>query len=100
MDDADRTTPIRHTSTHTYTVEHFADPFKKCRVCDEWVDGYVVAPEHDEEGENWPCRHRGYDDLCPSWSPVDGCRCAEHLGFVDHPVRPENGSGAGTGPDA
>jgi hypothetical protein len=36
---------------------------------------------------NMPCGHIGdYDDLCPSWSPVDGCLCAEYLGHVPHPA--------------
>lgn len=79
--------------THTFTVERFADPFKKCRVCDEWVDGYIVAPSlyHAEDGENSPCRHRGYIDLCPSWSPVSGCRCAKFFGFVGHITRAPSG---------
>ena len=27
-----------------------------------------------------------YDDLCPSWGPVDGCQCLAHLGHVPHPA--------------
>lgn len=75
---------MQYTRTHTWTVEHFADPFKECRVCGRRVEGYVVSLHHEEDGANWPCLHFGYDSLCPSWSPVDGCRCAKHLGYVPH----------------
>lgn len=48
----------------------FADPYKKCDHCKGWVDG--------ARGLNLiPCGHQGtYTDVCPSWSPVDGCNCA------------------------
>lgn len=53
-----------------------------CDECGAWVEGYVET-EHAEHGENWPCRHRGYGDVCPSWSPVDGCVCAKY-GYPEH----------------
>ncbi len=52
----------------------FADPYKRCRSCGAWVDG--VEEVRRGPGENIPCRHEtSYDDVCPSWSPVDGCKC-------------------------
>lgn len=63
----------------------FADPFKRCRRCGEWVDAYDPAC-----GEVLPCGHaRGYLDVCPSWGPVDGCGC-EQMGLPPHPRRDPN----------
>lgn len=78
-----------HTSTHTFTTEQFADPHLVCTECGRHVEGYVVAPGHPEDMENWPCRHKWMANLCPSWSPVDGCQCLEHLGAVGHPTAEE-----------
>ena len=61
----------------------FADPYKICCTCGGWVTGYRNHPHQVE-----PCGHDDYRDVCPSWSPVDGCCCLEHLGKVDHPVPP------------
>lgn len=51
----------------------FADPYKQCRQCGGWVTGTR------DEGRPFtlvPCGHQSdYRDVCPSWSPVDGCRC-------------------------
>jgi hypothetical protein len=52
----------------------FADPYKKCLQCGQWVDGAEDVP-----GPLLliPCGHRcHYRDVCPSWGPVDGCTCA------------------------
>jgi len=59
----------------------FADPYKKCVECGRWVNGAV-------EGIGplvlVPCGHRSdYRDVCPSWSPIDGCTCA----LTVHPQR-------------
>ena len=75
------------TATHTHTVVRYADPFLICEECGLRAEGYVHSPGHEEDFENWPCRHRApIKSLCPSWSPVDGCRCAEVFGRVDHPA--------------
>lgn len=51
----------------------FADPYKKCRGCGGWVDG---VDKSSGLGANIPCGHViSYDDVCPSWGPVDGCTC-------------------------
>lgn len=55
------------------TATWYADPYKKCLVCGSWIEGAVdiVGPL-----TLIPCNHkRGYEDLCPSWGPVDGCMC-------------------------
>jgi hypothetical protein len=76
--------PISHTTVHTFTVEHYANPFLICTVCRKSVVGYIHSPEHAENWKNFPCHHLGITSSCPSWSPVDGCRCQEHLGSVEH----------------
>lgn len=63
----------------------FADPYKTCDECAGWITGIG--------GEALvPCGHHAtYTDQCPSWGPVDGCSCQEHLGYVSHgepPVPP------------
>lgn len=66
------------TITHTYTRTH-AEICSECRqkVDYWWEDGPPV---------NFPCEHRAdYQNLCPSWGPVDGCQCQAHLGHVPHP---------------
>lgn len=73
--------------THTYTRTHeaikFADPFKVCNQCGGWITGILSIP--DGPDLTTPCEHEGgYIDICPSWSPVDGCLCVEHLGRVEH----------------
>ncbi|ROO51091.1 hypothetical protein EDC02_5955 [Micromonospora sp. Llam0] len=78
-----------HTRTHVEIT--FADPHLRCTRCQGWVTGY-----HDPErcgpgcSEGWAnvpcgCERAGVDSMCPSWGPVDGCRCDP----VDHPVPPE-----------
>ncbi len=76
------------TITRTYTRTHntitFADPYKQCLKCGGWVDGVLDAPGPPIVT---PCEHEGtYKDVCPSWSPVDGCSCHEY-GWK-HPMRP------------
>ena len=72
--------------TSVYNTIEFADPFKQCVQCGAWVDGVLCI--EGSAWENLPCGHAAdYRSLCPSWSPVDGCCCAEHFGHVPHPVR-------------
>jgi hypothetical protein len=73
------------------TPVQFADPYKVCNECGGWVTGAVMLstaqPGRSGGGKLvvLPCEHeRGYEDVCPSWSPVDGCQCEEHLGHVPH----------------
>jgi hypothetical protein len=81
------------TLTRTHTRTHLAitpaNPFLACAECGKRAEGF-----HDdrcgcdiERPVNFPCEHyAAYDDLCPSWSPVDGCTCLAHLGYVPHPA--------------
>lgn len=78
---------LTHTHTRTYTVTVFADPYKVCTVCGEHVCGV-----RDQPGPLVlvPCDHQApYADTCPSWGPVDGCRCQQQLGEVPHLPAPE-----------
>jgi len=75
-----------HTLTHITIVP--ANPYLICATCRERVEAF-----HDDRcgcGEtrpmNMPCGDYGdYIDTCPSWGPVDGCQCLEHLGHIPHP---------------
>ena len=54
--------------------ERFADPYKVCEDCGDWITGSVEIP--GEPLILMPCEHQAaYRDLCPSWGPVDGCKC-------------------------
>lgn len=75
---------LTHTYTRTFNTINFADPYKKCLQCGAWVDGALDAP-----GPLIlvPCEHQSdYRDVCPSWSPVDGCGCADYSSR--HPEKP------------
>jgi hypothetical protein len=64
---------VRTTHTKTYNTIDFADLYKRCTKCGRQVTGVLCIT-----GKPWPnipCEHVGYEDTCPSWSPVDGCRC-------------------------
>lgn len=77
------------THVSTYNAVLFADPYKVCNQCGGWVDGVLDMPGVPL---TVPCEHRsGYTDVCPSWGPVDGCQCMEHLGYVPHRARPQQG---------
>lgn len=73
------------TRVHRYIT--FANPHLRCDQC-----GKRVPRHHDDDccgcaGGFWnePCGHEGgVTSACPSWSPVDGCRCLEQLGVVEH----------------
>ena len=64
-----------------------ANPYLVCAVCGQRAEEF-----HDPRcgcglrgPVNFPCGHTAdYQDLCPSWGPVDGCQCQEHLGYVPH----------------
>lgn len=66
-------------------VTLFADPYKKCDTCHCWIDGALDT----DSGPLVliPCGHSAYRDLCPSWSPVDGCGCAHAPGAPAHERR-------------
>lgn len=75
-----------HTRTHVYIT--WANPYIQCDQCGQWVTGW-----HDldrcgcDENYCWlePCGHNAEaTNVCPSWGPVDGCSCQQHLGRVDH----------------
>jgi hypothetical protein len=78
---------VTHTRTHITITP--ANPFLACSACAKRVEAF-----HDDRcgcGEsgpmNLPCGHYGgYEDVCPSWGPVDGCQCREHLGYLPHPA--------------
>ena len=56
----------------------FANPFLACEVCGKRVRTRPAL-------WNEPCGHAApMNSVCPSWSPVDGCQCLEHLGKVEH----------------
>jgi hypothetical protein len=90
------TATLTHTFTQTHNVIKLANPFLACGTC-----GKCVEARHDDrcgcddEGPLllFPCCHRGeYRDLCPSWSPVDGCTCLKVLGHVPHPAELPRGA--------
>lgn len=69
---------MAHTHTSTYTTTTPANPYLACSICGKRVTHWLDKPG---PLTNEPCGHQGdYTDTCPSWSPVDGCRCVEHLG--------------------
>ncbi len=74
------------THVSTYTGVEFANPYLVCNQCGGWITGAL-----DNPGPSilMPCEHRmSYHDVCPSWSPVDGCLCQEMFGKVDHAEPP------------
>ncbi len=72
----------------SFTGIRFADPYKRCLRCSSWVDGVL---EMNSSLISVPCGHRaGYDDICPSWSPMDGCRCGA-MGIIHEMRSPEPG---------
>lgn len=76
----------------------FANPFIACTSCGVRVYWWTI------ESGNDPCGHSRRDtvdpwqSVCPSWSPVDGCQCQEHLGHVGHGTPGQSGQ-AGTEAD-
>lgn len=88
------------TRTHTRTHVHitFADPYKTCNQCGAWVEVFHDATrcgcgEGADHDFLVPCEHHAtYTDVCASWGPVDGCRCARY-GWT-HPIPPNPAEGA------
>lgn len=76
-------------ATHTHVETEFANPWLRCDVCSQPVEGMVSFEGQvggcTHKGLNTPCGHLGATSICPSWGPVDGCQCQEHLGYVPHP---------------
>jgi hypothetical protein len=67
---------LTRTYTQTFNEVRFADPYKACTRCSGWIDGYLDTAQGLPPLV--PCEHAApYYDVCPSWSPVDGCGCAE-----------------------
>lgn len=65
-----------HTSTHVFIP--YANPYMRCVGCGKWVEGWHDPSQCgcDAVAANVPCCCRlGVEDVCPSWSPVDGCTC-------------------------
>jgi hypothetical protein len=57
---------------------YFANPYLACDHCGARVT-------HSLGVTNQPCGHHvGFESVCPSWGPVDGCQCVEHLGTRPH----------------
>lgn len=79
---------LTHTFTRTHVYIDFADPYLVCGKCDQWVTSWHDNDQCGCDGRWWNepcgCSHAGVDSMCPSWGPVDGCRCQEHLGYVPH----------------
>lgn len=68
----------------------WANPYMKCGACKAFVDGY-----DEMDNAMVPCGHIvNASSVCPSWGPVDGCSCLEHLGVINHEMRPEKANGA------
>jgi hypothetical protein len=82
---------MTHTFTRTHVYVTFANPYLACRRCTSWVTSYH-SPDRcgcDAGWWNMPCEHdAGVFSACPSWGPVDGCSCQEHLGEVLHEEPP------------
>jgi len=74
---------MTHVSTYTYVT--FANPNMRCDKCGEPVASYRY-----QDYTNNPCRHLGVTSECPSWGPVDGCRCPDHP-HKDRPLPPAKG---------
>lgn len=82
------TLTVTRTRTHTFTT--LANPFLVCRYCRRGVaayhDGERCGCNSEGPGANAPCGHAaGTESVCPSWSPVNGCRCGSTFGEIDHP---------------
>lgn len=62
-----------------------ANPFLVCDYCNQRVSEITNTGENEGPAINLPCGHRtGATSKCPSWSPIDGCNCKKHLGYVPH----------------
>lgn len=80
---------ITRTRTRTHVFVAFANPHLVCDLCHKPAPRWHNNTECGCTEESWldPCSHNTEAvSVCPSWSPVDGCQCQEHLGRVDHPA--------------
>lgn len=78
---------VTSTHTRTHVTITFANSYLTCDQCSEWVTGWHDSDRCGCDASFWnePCGHRaGVTSACPSWGPVDGCQCMEHLGHVPH----------------
>lgn len=63
-------------------ITFFVDPYLQCDECGYWVTG-AMDVRTDGPSPNVPCGHdAGATSVCPSFGPVDGCRCKEYLGLT------------------
>lgn len=84
-----------HTYVRTHNTITPANPYLRCCACGARVEYWM-----GERLTNKPCGHQAdFESVCPSWGPVDGCQCQEHLGHVPHsaptPPRTEHGEEQG-----
>ena len=81
---------VTHTRTHVYIT--FADPYLTCDRCHAWVESWHDDTRCGCDSTFWNapcgCERAGVTTVCPSWGPVDGCQCMEHLGRVEHAEPP------------
>jgi hypothetical protein len=84
---------MRHAVVHTrvHLTITPANPFLACQQCgkraEEFHDDACGCELSGGPVLLMPCFHRAdYDALCPSWGPVDGCRCLAAFGAVPHPA--------------
>ena len=66
------------TFTRVHTFVTFANPILTCDDCREPVARFHDPARCGCESKpfcNDPCEHNGVTSTCPSWGPVDGCRC-------------------------
>lgn len=69
-------TTSTHTSTHNTSTP--ANPYLHCLTCGARIRRFTHVGDGQGRLGFEPCGHRGeYEDLCPSWGPVDGCTCGE-----------------------
>jgi hypothetical protein len=67
-----------------------ANPYKMCVQCQAWVTSFTNTVDGEGLTVNQPCGHTAdYKNMCPSWSPIDGCQCQEFLGHVPHGEPPK-----------
>ena len=70
----------KSTTSSQHTLIGFANPYLVCDECTEtvryWHTDERCTTFCKDGFYNYPCEHTaGVTSKCPSWSPVDGCRC-------------------------
>jgi hypothetical protein len=74
------------------TTGLLANPYLVCGECGARVTRFGNIGDGEGSVINLPCGHAADSrNTCPSWGPVDGCCCAEHLGYVPHDTLAETG---------